>query len=135
MTDDKTTIATLTAQLAEARAMAGAVLERAAYECAELAEHNAEERNWRDGARQARQIAARIRALNPDASAALAEYVRPLIAAAEERGRVKGLREAAGLPPYDSDGDPSGTFDRKVFVKIDSILARIPATQSDEAPK
>ena len=54
----------LTAALAEAEDRAAAQMrERAAYECAELAEHAAEERNWRDGAQQARRIARTIRAL------------------------------------------------------------------------
>lgn len=38
-------------------------LEEAAYSVAELAAHDAEERDWKDGARQARNIAAAIRAL------------------------------------------------------------------------
>jgi hypothetical protein len=38
-------------------------LDEAAYNVAELAEHDAEERDWKDGARQARNIAAAIRAL------------------------------------------------------------------------
>lgn len=45
------------------RAGAEAIRTRAAYDVAELAEHDAEERGWRDGARQARMIAKAIRAL------------------------------------------------------------------------
>lgn len=36
-------------------------------------------------------------------------------------------RDAAGLPAFDCTGDPCGTFDGKVFVKLDAILARTPA--------
>lgn len=36
-------------------------------------------------------------------------------------------RDAAlSLPPYDSDGEPSGMFDHKIFVKLDALRA-IPA--------
>ncbi len=36
-------------------------------------------------------------------------------------------RDAAELPAFDCTGDPCGTFDGKVFVKLDAILARTPA--------
>lgn len=36
-------------------------------------------------------------------------------------------RDAAlSLPPHDSDGEPSGMFDHKIFVKLDALRA-IPA--------
>lgn len=35
----------------------------------------------------------------------------------------RGVRGAAGLPAFDCTGDPCGTFDGKVFVKLDAILA------------
>jgi len=33
---------------------------------------------------------------------------------------------ALSLPPHDSDGEPSGMFDHKIFVKLDALRA-IPA--------
>ena len=36
------------------------------------------------------------------------------------------LDAALSLPPYDSDGEPSGMFDHKIFVKLDALRA-IPA--------
>jgi len=34
---------------------------------------------------------------------------------------------ALSLPPHDSDGEPSGMFDHKIFVKLDALRA-IPTT-------
>ena len=71
VTPAASTIATLTAQLAEARAMAGAVIERAAQVAEDW---------WYDPAKDEVTdtiLSNEIRALDPDASAALAEYVRP----------------------------------------------------------
>lgn len=44
--------------------------------------------------------------------------------------RAEALREAAKLPPYDSDGDPAGSFDHHVFVKRDAIRALIEKEQT-----
>lgn len=35
--------------------------------------------------------------------------------------------DAMTLPPYDSDGEPSGMFDHKIFVELDALRA-LPAT-------
>lgn len=51
------------------------------------------------------------------------------VAAARAEGMREGLLKAAELPAYDSDGDPSGTFDHKVFVKIDAIRAEAALTK------
>ena len=56
------------------------------------------------------------------------EIDRPLIAAAEERGRIAGLREAAEIADAHYAAGDMGNPGHH-------ILARIPATQSDEAPK
>lgn len=80
------------AALADAHesALVAAAYERAAYEAAEMAEHIAEERNWPSGARQARQIAASIRAMLPaDARAALDRM--------RAEARKEGMREAYEL--------------------------------------
>jgi hypothetical protein len=39
--------------------------------------------------------------------------------------------DVMALPPYDSDGDPSGIFDHKVFVKLDAIAA-LPAVAASQ---
>ena len=51
------------------------------------------------------------------------------VAAARAEGMLAGLLRAAELPAYDGDGDPSGTFDHKVFVKIDAIRAEAALTK------
>ena len=45
--------------------------------------------------------------------------------AALATARADALREAASLTPYDIDGYPAGKFTRRVFVKVDAILALI----------
>lgn len=89
-TDDKTTIATLTAQLAEARAMVGAVIERAANLC------DIHERVDHPVASLLRQRATAIRALDPDATAALSSIKRE----AEDAGIKIGLRAASRITAY-----------------------------------
>ena len=44
--------------------------------------------------------------------------------------RSEALEEAAALPPYDSDGDPAGSFDHHVFVKRDAIRTLIEKEQT-----
>ena len=90
------TIATLTAQLAEARAMAGADIERAA----ELVRFYPQTMLMLPEQERVCEYLAELipRALDPDAAAALAEYVRPL---QDEVKRLReGLAEIAAMPDY-----------------------------------
>lgn len=101
-TDDKTTIATLTAQLAEARAMVGAVIEKAAEMLdSKASDEEAISSRYRGGSNPHhehkalatfhRDNAASIRALDPDATAALSSIKRE----AEDAGIKIGLRAGA----------------------------------------
>jgi hypothetical protein len=64
------------------------------------------------------------------------EYVRAdVVAALIREAEARGMAQAMALPAYDSDGDPSGPFDHKVFVKIDAIRAAAAALRKDEEPK
>ena len=50
-------------------------------------------------------------------------HAKAALAARDKATRKQALREAAGLPPYDWDGDPASTFENYVFVKRDNIIA------------
>ena len=112
MTADKdATIARLTAQLAEERAARGAVIEKAAKHARAQFDGRSKARDnhhWTDGYDDAtRDVQRRIRTIDPDATAALAEYVRPLReranAAEAELARLReGLEELAKDPRDDS---------------------------------
>lgn len=86
-------LATLDA-LAEAQAAQALVVERAA-ELLELAEHDAEERDWRSGANAFAALAKGIRALAPADALAAVEELRAEIGRLRAIIRVNGLRSGA----------------------------------------
>lgn len=89
--DDMRTVLTA---LAEAQAAQALVVERAA-ELLELAEHDAEERDWRSGANAFAALAKGIRALAPADALAAVEELRAEIGRLRAIIRVNGLRSGA----------------------------------------
>ena len=117
---EQSEIARLTAELeavkAErdtARAEQAALIERAAVLCDGAAKYHMSDPDDID---VVRLTAREIRALTP-------AHAKAALAARDKATRKRALREAADLPTYDWDGDPSNTFENYVFVKRDNIIA------------